>query len=254
VASKIFTEAKVTKIDHRSIPVKVTYKNSQGNFVTVRAKKVLVTVPLGVLQQGSINFVPSLPFKKRKAINKIGMGLMNKVILLWSGPSDVFWPTSTEWFADLTNRNTNMEFFNPYMYNGGKPLLVGFVSGREAKDLEDQFGNDEAAYKSEMKNIALVALRNMFGSGNVPEPDDVIVTKWGKDPYSYGSYSYNKLGVYRTSRSTLSATVNNRLFFGGEATHPKYFATVHGALLSGNTAGTRIWNSLRRKRKRRNAK
>ena len=105
-----------------------------------------------------------------------------------------------------------------------------------------------------MKNTTLVALRNKFGSGNVPEPDDVIVTKWGKDPYSYGSYSYNKLGVFRNSRSTLSATVNNRLFFGGEATHPKYFATVHGALLSGNTAGTRIWNSLRRKRKRRNAK
>ena len=38
------------------------------------------TVPLGVLQQRKIEFVPSLPPKRQEAIDGIGMGLLNKIV------------------------------------------------------------------------------------------------------------------------------------------------------------------------------
>ena len=41
---------------------------------TIRADRVIVTVPLGVLQRGGIRFVPELPAAKRKAIERLGHG------------------------------------------------------------------------------------------------------------------------------------------------------------------------------------
>ena len=39
---------------------------------------VLVTVPLGVLKHGSIEFSPPLPQRKLEAIKRLGFGLLNK--------------------------------------------------------------------------------------------------------------------------------------------------------------------------------
>lgn len=45
------------------------------------ASAALVTVPLGVMQQGTIRFDPALPATKQQAITSLEMGLLNKVIL-----------------------------------------------------------------------------------------------------------------------------------------------------------------------------
>ena len=44
------------------------------------AEAVLVTVPLGVLKQGSIAFQPPLPPRKQDAIARMGFGILNKVL------------------------------------------------------------------------------------------------------------------------------------------------------------------------------
>ena len=40
---------------------------------------MLVTVPLGVLKKGSIEFQPPLPQRKQEAIDRMGFGVLNKV-------------------------------------------------------------------------------------------------------------------------------------------------------------------------------
>ena len=69
----------------------IDYSGSKVNVKTTRktytANQVLVTVSLGVLKQKSIAFTPNLPAKKIEAINKLGFGLMDKIILEF--PSDV---------------------------------------------------------------------------------------------------------------------------------------------------------------------
>ena len=40
---------------------------------------------------------------------------------------------------------------------------------------------------------AMAALRQMFGP--VPPPKRVIVTRWGEDPFAYGSYSFVGVGA-----------------------------------------------------------
>ena len=82
-------------------------------------------------------------------------------------------------------------------------------------------------------------LRNIYGQ-DIPEPTAFKVSRWGSDPYSYGSYSYLKVGSVEEMRRALAEPVARKLYFAGEATHLDYPATVHGAYLSGIREAGRI--------------
>lgn len=77
-------------------------------------------------------------------------------------------------------------------------------------------------------------------SGGVPAPTGALITRWRRDPFARGSYSYLAAGATPTDRTALRADVDGRLFFAGEATSRDYPSTVHGALLEGRAAAERI--------------
>jgi monoamine oxidase len=63
---------------------------SQGNF---QAGAAVVTVPLGVLKAGTIEFLPAFPERKSRAIAKLGMGTLSKTCLRFESQ---FWPDDAE--------------------------------------------------------------------------------------------------------------------------------------------------------------
>ena len=67
---------KVVKVD-ASRADRITLTTAAGGTFT--ARRVIVTVPLGVLQHKVITFVPPLPAANQNAINSLGMGLLSKV-------------------------------------------------------------------------------------------------------------------------------------------------------------------------------
>lgn len=73
----------------------------------------------------------------------------------------------------------------------------------------------------------------------IPDPIDAIVTRWRKDPYARGSYSYLAVGASPGDRAVLGQP-SPRRFFAGEAIHQDFPATVHGALLSGRDAARQV--------------
>ena len=67
--------------------------SQSGSLVTtdqgvIECGQVVVTLPLGVLKQEKIKFNPKLPDEKVASIERIGMGVMNKVVLEFK---DWFW-------------------------------------------------------------------------------------------------------------------------------------------------------------------
>jgi polyamine oxidase len=68
-------------------------------------------------------------------------------------------------------------------------------------------------------------------------------TNWSMDPYSYGSYSYIAKKAKQKDHARLATPINNRVFFAGEATHPKYNSTVHAAYESGIMASDAVARS-----------
>ena len=68
---------------------KVCLKNQHGEVLT--AKYVIITVPLTILQDGDISFIPSLPANKKSAIDTIRMRGALKIVCRFKSQ---FWPDS----------------------------------------------------------------------------------------------------------------------------------------------------------------
>jgi monoamine oxidase len=210
--------------------------NSQGPRVhietrngTLQADRVVVTVPLGVLQAGRIKFVPELPADKQAAIQRVGMGLINKIALRFERP---FWPREAPVLTYAGQPRGKYPLFVNLADFAGQPVLVCLVPPSFENALEDL---TPAAAKAGV----LAVLRTMFGN-KVPAPAAVLQTRWKSDPWSLGSYSFDKLGAAGTDREALASSIDGRLFFAGEATHRTMFSTVHGAYLSGCRAAEEI--------------
>ena len=86
-------------------------------------------------------------------------------------------------------------------------------------------------------------LGNVEAFKDMPDPINVQVTKWYSNPSIQGSYSYQttQSDLANLGPSTLARPQGEgRLLFAGEATHEKYFSTVHGAIESGWREADRI--------------
>lgn len=71
-------------------------------------------------------------------------------------------------------------------------------------------------------------------------PKFSYVTRWHKDEYAAGSYSYFSSKSKPVHMDVLSSTVNNCLYFAGEATNRTHPASTHGAVLSGQREAFKI--------------
>lgn len=107
-----------------------------GEFV---GATVVVTVPLGVLQAGTIRFEPELPRAKVAAIDSLGMGVMDKVVLRFE---EAFWDPDVDLVAYTADRSGYfVEWYNAVPWTG-RPILVGFNAGRPAAEIES-WSDDE---------------------------------------------------------------------------------------------------------------
>jgi monoamine oxidase len=195
----------------------VTVTTDKGEFIS---KYAISTLPMGVLKSGDVEFSPPLPADKQKAIDRIGMGAMNKLYLLFD---DMFWDDETLLNYVSPDGSPMWEIFN---LNGlGKPILLGFTVGDHTRELE-QLSDDEII--ADLMSI----LEKMYGDETL-QPTDYVRTKWSSDPFARGAYSYIGVGATEADYTALAKPVMNRVFFAGEATYVDYLATVNGAYLSG---------------------
>ncbi|KXZ47813.1 hypothetical protein GPECTOR_32g425 [Gonium pectorale] len=218
------------------------------------ASAAVVTLPLGVLKADVVRFEPPLPAPKLDAIKRLGYGRLNKVSLLFPR---VFWDTSVDTFAAVMKekeRRGAYYLFYCGAHTGGAAVLTALVAGSAAIAIESM--TDEQAVAEVM-----TVLRNIFerpggkpaataaGRPVVPTPLQAVVTRWGSDPYSRGSYSSMALSCRGAAEyAAMAAPVAGRLFFAGEATIHKYPATMHGAFLSGLREAGRIHYAFARAR------
>lgn len=196
---------------------------------TFTGDRVIVTLPLGVLQAGTIRFDPELPADKTAAIDALGMGLLDKVCLRFP---EVFWSQDHDWHERVPPRPGRWQAWVSLARPTGQPILMGFNAADFAARTERW--SDRRIVRQAMR-----ALRAMFGAG-IPDPTEAQITRWGQDPFSLGAYSYYAVGSRPATRDRLAASVEDRLFFAGEATSRRYFGTVHGAYLSGLAAAGEI--------------
>ncbi|MDP2776581.1 MAG: FAD-dependent oxidoreductase, partial [Anaerolineales bacterium] len=216
--------AKVVAISYGADGVEVN--TSSGMFL---ADKVIVTFPLGVLKQAEVKFEPPLPELKQSAIDRLDMGVLDKVYLKFPG---VFWDEEIEGISYMGERVgewCDWLNFVPYI---NEPVLMAFHGGAKGYELEEL--SDDEIVAGAMKT-----LRVIYGD-EIPEPDGFIITRWGKDPLAFGSYSHIPPFASGDDYDALFEPVDEVLYFAGEATSREYPATVHGAYLSGVAVAGKI--------------
>ncbi|RAL17150.1 putative lysine-specific histone demethylase Aof2 [Aspergillus homomorphus CBS 101889] len=210
---------------------------------TFMADKVVFTGSLGVLKYRNIQFSPPLPEWKLGSIDRLGFGVMNKVILVFDEP---FWDTERDMFGLLRepqNRDSMRQedysahrgrfylFWN-CMRTTGLPVLIALMAGDAAHQAEC---TPDAEIIAEVTS----QLRNVFKHVAVPDPLETIITRWASDKFTRGSYSFVAAHSLPGDYDLMARSVGN-LHFAGEATCGTHPATVHGAYLSGLRAASEI--------------
>lgn len=196
----------------------------------LHAGQVVVSVPLGVLKSGHIRFVEPLARDRQRAIDALHMGLLNKTCLRFPR---IAWPQDVDWIEWLGPQRGLWAEWVSLARGLGVPVLLGFNAAEQARIVEalDDRATVAAAHD---------ALKAMFGS-SFPPPLAAQVTRWGRDPWAQGSYSFNPVGATPSMREALfGADWDGALWFCGEACSRHYYGTAHGAVLSGEALARRM--------------
>ena len=194
---------------------------------TLRAKRVILTVPPSVIAAEDIAFSPSLPPPKLAAAHGLPLGIDNKLFLALEGD----WPElEANWhmFGSAERTETAAYQLKPL----GLPLVEMFTGGKLARDLE-------RAGVAAMTAFALDELAGVLGSRIRKYLKPIAASAWAGDPYARGSYSYALPG-HAEDRAVWAEPIEGRVFFAGEAVSAHDFSTTHGAYLSGLDAADQV--------------
>ena len=197
------------------------------------ASHAIVTVPLGVLKADAIEFDPPLQPAKLAAIDTLGFGAFEKVVLAYDRQ---FWQPSESGVMVILDDETGqwlalIDMSKWYQ----RPVLVAIATGTPAREL---------TALTETERIArVVAIVNDMTGGTAPEPVASAASNWGNDPYSQGCYS--RISRNGDAASTIDSVTNlaaphGRVLFAGEATELDALALVDGAWTSGIREAKRL--------------
>jgi len=238
----------------------------------IKCNRAVVSVSLGVLKAGIIEFTPHLPRPKVEAIQKIVFENAMKVAMKFSKQ---FWPKELHgiicsdtvipefWFDAPERVGALAEFSSPLLIKrSADPEAAFLVSGFVCSDMANYLGS---LTKEEVVAKVLHQLDEIFGEKDpkdilrdrrvdhpenyVPTPNsktpatdsflDCVIQNWGKQPFILGGYSSPTIGESAETRDQLAAPVDGKLFFCGEATNRSYM-TLNSAVKSGENAAEKV--------------
>jgi monoamine oxidase len=221
--------------------------NSPRGVLNLSASRILITVPLGVLQAradetGAIRFLPELPPEKQNAIRNTMMGKVIRITLRFR---ERFWaalPGSAgakrKTMNDMSFLFSQDEWFPTWWTTmpDRSPFITGWAPFHCAERLS---GRGE----SFVVEHALATLHRLLGIREQELERSLehgYMHDWQSDPFTRGAYSYGKAGEEKAPE-TLAKPLDGTLFFAGEATDVSgHNGTVHGAIASGCRAAAEI--------------
>ena len=226
----IFRQTAAYSVKWKAGKVVVKTRHVLGEEETFNAKRVVIALPLGVLQANTVKIDP-MPQVLQNAVTRLQVGPIVKVLLRFRVP---FWESSRA--ADFTFMHA-VDQPVPVWWRV-KPfdstVLVGWAAGPNAAKLT---GKPEEV----ILRAALASLEKAFHRGRLSADVDASkVIDWPQDPFARGGYMVVPVGQQQTQHA-LAQSVEQTLFFAGEHTNDAGHAgTVHGAIRTGVRAAQQV--------------
>lgn len=139
VAGNIAQTTDDYKLDEINSGGEIFLTNQHGEVLT--AKYVVITVPLTILKDGDINFIPALPASKKKAIDAIQMRGALKIVCRFKSQ---FWPDTMNLIYSVRGFVSQI-----WMYSRDSPdsdkkchVIAGFQTAKLAEEKIGLSGKD----------------------------------------------------------------------------------------------------------------
>ena len=222
IADKMTFNKPILKVDYSADKVKLTAEDNE----VFEADKVILTVPIKILQSDMISFTPALPSTMTSAINSIFVGDGFKA----------FFEFKERFYPDIL---FNGAFFAEIQ--SGDKIFYDAAFGKDTnKNILGLFSIDDkaAAYaqlnsEQEILDKLLNELDEIFDGKASENYVQHIFQNWSKEPYIQGSYTTVFNNDYDATAAIIAEPINNKVFFAGEVLGGENSATVHGACQAG---------------------
>lgn len=192
--------------------VTVTQSGTEGVAPTTRqADYCVVSVPLGVLQAGTVAFEPALPAATVASMNHFAMGTLNKYALFFDTP---FWGDEVNQFCLVAADGSGKypAFLNSkFVVGDGGNYLLAFAAA-------DYAVADEARADADVQRDLVAALTLMFPDAGAITPKRFIRTRWHSSPLSRGSYAFKAVGYTPADQAIWDQSLADVVYFAGEHT------------------------------------
>jgi monoamine oxidase len=192
------------------------------------ADRVVITLPLGVLQAGDVGFDPPLPPVTQAAIDGLGSGPAAKAVLRFD---EALWPDDLTFI--ISALDTPMWWTSHRGRENPEPILTSLICGSAVERMREH------------EHPALAALEHLELMLERPLREHLVEARWidwWADPFAKIGYSFVPPGGVGL-RAQLAEPVGDVLFFAGEHTSTIRPACVHGAIETGYAAAERIVSS-----------
>jgi len=201
----------------------------KSNSPTYRARfdAALITLPLGVLKAGDVEFHPPLT-QKVEAIRDLQFGNALRVSVVFK---ERWWKEK-----DFGSVQAREEAIPVWWSDPRSPILTGWAGGPKADALLK-------CSRKKLGQLALAIVARAFSQSPAflrRQLADVKTHNWARDPHVRGAYSYIPVNGLDLPK-VLAAPVEGTLFFAGEATAiDAQSGTVTGAMETGLRAAAEI--------------
>jgi monoamine oxidase len=229
---KIVLNNPVQRIEWDKEPI--TIRTNTQNY---HSKKILLTIPIGLLQSQMIQFYPDIP-DKINASKKLGYGPSIKTIFQFE---KAFWENEQLTQGKKLNKLGFIfsEAFIPtwWTQNPAKVcMMTGWSGGPHAEKLKglsnEQIKDKGLESLSQIFNIDIIHLKQFVKGWHVAE--------WMEDKYSCGAYSYEVVDG-KKAKDIIRTPLDKRIYFAGEGLiDGPDIGTVEGALQSGRETAYKI--------------
>ena len=220
VSSKIIYETVVESIDYSGDNLVI---KTQGQEYT--ADKVIVSVPLKILKDGDIDFLPSLPEDKLDAINET---------VIWEG-FKAFFEFSEKFYDDnygfeiSPSSDGQKIYYNAALGQNTTQNIVGlFTVGKPALEFA-------ALSDNELKEFVLSELDEIYSNQATPSYIKHISQNWNEEPYVKAGYMTDDADSNTVEK--LGKSIKDKIYFaGGAYTDGGDWVSVHAAAQSAKVA------------------
>jgi monoamine oxidase len=231
ISDKISLNKPVVEINYEKD--RVILRTADG--MRCEADKVLVTVPIKILQNQDIAFFPQLPQEKTDAINSVFMGDGIKIFVEFK---ERFYPDILS-FGNIFNAlsEENKFVYDAAFKKDSDLHILGLFAINEKASPYTCLSDEEIISKF------LGELDLMFDGQATLHYKKHIIQNWSKEAYIQGAYSYSFDGKKQKLMKLISEPLENRVFFAGEALSKDNQAMVQGACESAYSAVERMIES-----------